>query len=224
MNGDVRRYIMRNRAVLTFVDDNQAGLAGATVVTQLRTRLQTQQTRIEELAEQQGTQGGGASSIVQSKNALLLELTGDLRDIARTARAMDIATPGTAAKFALPASFAAEAVMATARVFLANAQPMQADFVAYGLPADFFGDLQTDLDHYETAAGTQQSATQGRIGATEELEQEVGNSAKTVDALDAAVRNVFRGNKAKLAEWRHAKTIERGRLHHPPATPAAPSN
>lgn len=144
-----------------------------------------------------------------------------MRAIARTARALDITAPGTAAKFPLPASSAEAAIVNAARIYLTSAQPIQADVVAYGLPAGFWTDLQTDLEHFEERAAQTDTATQGRIGATNALDNAVAASAKSVDALDAAVRNVFRGNSAKLAEWRHAKTIERGNIHRtPPAAPA----
>lgn len=224
MSGDVRRYIARNRAALAFIEANATALQAAPVVATLQGTLTTQQNRIEELAEQQGTQGHSVSSVVQSKSALLLEVEGDLRAIARTARALEQSRPGTAAQFAMPASRAAEALVGAARVFLGNAEPLQADFVTYGLPANFWTDLQSDLAAYETTAGSQQTATQGRIGATDALDEAIAASAKSVDALDAAVRNVFRGNGPKLAEWRHAKTLERGKLHRNGKTTAPPAN
>lgn len=225
MSGDVRRYVARNRAILAFLDANTAALGAAPIVTTLHATLQTQQDQITQIAQRQGTQGDDASSVVQSKSALLLELDTDLRAISRTARAIEQTKPGTEAKFTLPTSKAAEALVSAARVFLSNAATLQADFVAYGLPANFWTDLQTDLGNYETSAGTQQTATQNRIGATDELENVISASAKTVDALDAAVRNVFRGNKSKIAEWRHAKIIERGNIHrdNPPPPPINPA-
>lgn len=213
MNLEVRRYVSRIQAVLSFLSANASSFAGVARVGQLQTQLEATLATMQGLAEQQSSDQGDVGSAVRSKSALLEAVLDDLRLIARTARAMSIETPGTEDRFRLPRSNGEDAILSTARQFATDAEPMASEFQSYGLPADFLADLQADVAAYSELQGQKDAALQSRVGAVSGLDESISQSSQIVDTLNAIVRNVLRDDSAKLAAWRTAMRLENLRAH-----------
>ncbi len=219
-----QKYLNRIGAVATWLDGNAELLKGVERVATLKTQLQTQRAAIESLALEQEQQGGGASQSVARKSELRDALSADLIDIARTARVMEQGETGIAEKFRLPDTQGEQAFLATARVFAANALPLKKEFVSYGMASDFLDDLDADVSAFATLLAEIDSATQNRISAHSGLDVALSDSSQTIDALDAIVRNVLRGNALKLSDWSRAKRLDISRAHRQtPPTPTPPS-
>lgn len=112
-----------------------------------------------------GQAGADASPATAAQEDLVDALRQDLKDIARTARAIESGTPpqiGLASRFALPDERTQRSIIAHARSVLATFPAetgLAARFIAYELPADFVADLQQDLAAWKTASRVDNSSS-----------------------------------------------------------------
>ena len=166
---------------------------------------------IEELTEAATTQTSGLSS-VQRATAERLAAREALREsmqaIARTARVMAIDTPGLENKFRLPRSGSDPALLQTARAFAADALPLKAEFLRYGMPESFLEDFKEDIADLERAMGQQNTGRGAHVSATASVETAAERGMNAVRKLDAIVRNKFRDDPATLAAWESARHVE----------------
>lgn len=111
----------------------------------------------------------------------------------------------------------------------AYAAPWRERFVRQGLPVNFLEDLAADLAAFESAGEWKATADSRRAAAGRTLEELAEQGVKTVAKIDSIVRNVFRKDERKLAEWKRAKTVVTGTTpvpanasKSPEAVPAQP--
>lgn len=221
MQMETQKSLNRIASVLAWTGEHASGLAPVARAVALKAELEEQRDEIESLATRQEQQGGDAMGSVAQKSTLLEALNADLVDIARTARIMGVGDPALPDKFRLPTSRGEQAIAAAGRLFVANATPLKSEFISYGMPANFLDDLSADLSAFESLLFSRDSATQNRMTALAQLDDAIESSARTIAALDAIVRNVFRGDKIALDEWSRAKRVEKVRAHREKPTPAA---
>jgi hypothetical protein len=112
-----------------------------------------------------------------------------------------------------------------ARAFAADAVPLTAQFTRYGLPADFLDRLGEAIEALEQAIDTQQRSKRSQVSATAALDDVIECGVNKVRQLDAVVRNTFRDDPAKLAEWENARHTRRAptTATPPPQPPATPT-
>ena len=138
------------------------------------------------------------------------ELRDILRTIARTARTVGMDDPEVRGKFRIPkGSLSDQALLSTARSFVAEATPLKDSFVAYGLSADFadvFGQKIEAFEEHSVRHNTSKSArasdNAGVAAALDELDAEV-------ERLDTIMRNTFADDPETLAAWDLARRVER---------------
>ena len=116
-----------------------------------------------------------------------------------------------------------QALLNTARAFRADADPFSAQFISVGLHADFLAHLDTDIANFEAAISAKGAGVGAQAGATGGLEEAAHKAAVALHVLGTIVKNTYRNNAAKLAEWATASHVEK---HTPvpqpkPATPPA---
>jgi hypothetical protein len=147
-----------------------------------------------------------------------------LTTIRDTARQMARTVPGLEEKFRLPRSASDQGWLAVARAFAQDAAPLKAEFVRWGLPADFLEELDAEITAYEHSIDTRAQKTGERVAATAAIDAAIERGMNAVRALDAIVRNIFRDDPAALAEWTSASHTERSpRAAHAATPPAQPS-
>jgi len=152
----------------------------------------------------------------------------DLEAISRTARAMETEIPGLEDKFEPPRADNDQLLLNAARAFKTDATPLQAQFVAHELPADFLSDLETDIDAFEAAITAQTFGVGDHVAARAAIDDSISKGMDLVRKLDAIVRNKYSNNPAALAEWTSASHTERAPRRSasaapPPPTPTPPS-
>jgi hypothetical protein len=152
---------------------------------------------------------GAASQTTMGKSLALADIRAGVRAINKTARAIAVDDPPVAELFRMPAGNNEQTLLAAARAFITNATPMQAQFVAFGLPATFLTDLQDDIDEYDAAVAARDAATDAQIAATASIETAVHNGLDALRRLRAIVQNIYHDNPAKLAAWTSASHVER---------------
>jgi hypothetical protein len=165
--------------------------------------------KVNTVAAQQVSSEEASTSGTDLKAIFFGHLHDDLIAISRTARTIAQTVPGVAAQFHLPHNLTYGNVPNIARAFATDAAPLQAQFVALELPADFIQHLNDDLDAFEGADDTQQSGDQIRGKSTAGIGQNLKPALDAARALDTIVRNKYANNPAVLAEWTIASHTER---------------
>lgn len=207
--------------VKVFMTDNSANFPAGSIGATKTTELSEVIDLLDELSGDQMSGFGEARFSFAGKNTARENLREDLSDIARTARSMNYQFPNIAEKFRMPRGNNDVQLLAAARAFLTEATPHKDDFIAYGMPADFLTDLQTDIEAFEAALGTTGSATDSHVEATAEIDEAIRRGMIVVRILNGVVKNVFRNDAGKLAAWTSASHIEKPPKRETEAEPTA---
>ncbi len=212
---DQRRYDRLTR-VQTFGRDHAADFAPTS-------KAKTHFAAIDQhLTALDAAKAGQAPARV-SKETLLDALTLDFRNIARTARAIDLTEPGFAAPYRIPDNPAETAIAthADALLTLLEDQPgdsgatttakaaLRAKFIAYELPEDFVADLRADREALRAANQHNQGETQDGVENTAAIGEILGRAAEDVQQLDAIMNNKYARQPEKLRAWQSACRVER---------------
>jgi hypothetical protein len=171
---------------------------------------QTLHDIVTQLIEQVGAQTAArrlAQSSTEVKDDGRQRLRALLEQIRDTARGMDAERPGTAALFKLT-SRTDEALIAAARAFLTNAQPLKAEFIKNELPADFLEQLQQRLTDFEQARAAQSTHMAQQVAATTAIRTLLAEGRRARQQLKPIVLNKYRNDPAKLAAWTSAGHVE----------------
>ncbi len=158
-----------------------------------------------------------------SKETLIDALRLDLKNIARTARSIELKNNGFAAPYTLPNNPAESAITTHADAVLKllennpeetedqiNAKAaLRARFVDYLLPADFVEDLRADRDAITDTNTHNQTETQSGVEDTARIGQILTQAAEDVQELDAMFSNLYTRDPAKLHAWQRASRVER---------------
>jgi len=109
------------------------------------------------------------------------------------------------------------------RAFQTDAAPFSAQLISLGLAANFLSQLGDDITVFETAITAKTGGVGAQAGATGGLEETAHKAAIALHVLDTVVRNIYKNNPTKLAEWTTASHVEK----HTPvarAKTAGPTN
>lgn len=155
---------------------------------------------------------------VLGEAALRLKLHGDLLAISTAAHSLVLlGTAGLAGLFHMPRHESDQALLNTARAFVTDAAPFQAQFVSLNLAPTFIADLTTDIGAFETALKATGSGTGKKAGTTTSLRTTIRNAGIALHVLSTIVPNTYKNDPAKLAEWVVASHVEK---HTPVPRPA----
>jgi hypothetical protein len=168
-------------------------------------------------AAQQVSGGEAAHSGTDTKAISFLWLHDDLMAISGTAITLAQTTPGLDDKFRLPHNLTYGNILPIARAFAADAAPLQADFVACEMPADFLQQLNTGITAFAGATDTQSGGKGAKAKGTTGISSNLQTAFQAVQGLDAIVRNKYRNDPVTLAEWATARHVERTPRHTKPA-------
>lgn len=155
--------------------------------------------------QNEGERRSAINRLSKAKKALVE----DLQAIARTGQSMTGEFPELVGKFKLVTPLANAELLGAARAFAGFAEPYRAKFIERNLPADFLEDLEADIVVFESALRDRITASSQRTAASRAIRSGATKGMDSVKRLDAVVRNTFRGNHAKLEEWKRAKALNR---------------
>jgi hypothetical protein len=215
---ETRRYDMFGRVQTFGLDHTADFMAGSKAKGHFTALAQI----VRDLAVERAKQGGGRAT---AKEVLLDALRLDLRDITRTARAIDRAEPGFADKFRAPGSDNPRAVLTAATVILQELEKpgVPAKFIAYELPADFVRDLKDDLAAIAAADTAMASDDQEGVASTAGVGRLIKAGTAEVAHLDAIIRNKYARKAETLRAWESASHVVRApKREKPPGGSPAP--
>lgn len=199
-----------------------ANTADFALLPEAATQFAVVQTAIDALQNHFAAQTSGErGAAVESKAVTRLAIRRKMKDFARTARALNINDAGFRRLFRIPDSNSDQSLIASAREFVEEAGKHSADFARLGIPATLADDLDDDIAALEQAINARTGAHAATVGATAGIDDEIerGMAAETV--LDAIMKNVYRNNPVKLAQWKSARHVKRtgGGTKQPTAPP-----
>jgi hypothetical protein len=102
-----------------------------------------------------------------------------------------------------------EQLIEHAESFIADAAAYQAEFALRGLTAQFFTDMAADVTEFKEIAHSQADAKRTGVGTTADVEDILEDSLDVRAELNTTIKNHYRNNPQKLAEWLTACHIER---------------
>jgi len=147
---------------------------------------------------------------VLSKVACRFNLRDDLHNISEAAHSLALlGTAGLDGKFRLPRSGGDQALLNSARAFQTDAAAFSAPFVSLGLHDDFLTHLGSDITDFETVITAKGAALGEQAGATGGLEDTANKAAIALHVLNTIVKNTYKNDPAKLAEWATASHVEK---------------
>ncbi len=219
---DRRRYEMLVR-VKQFGIDNAADFPAPSVGA---TQFDNIAGLVDNIESISADQLGGFSEAAQQFDikASIRETLRDLMSgVSRTSKSMEYAFPGIADLFAFQRNMPDADLLAKARSFIQDAAPIQADFVAYGMPASFLTDLSDAANEFDDIFNATASATADHVQATASLSDLVRQGMVGVRILDGIVKNVYNGNPGMIAAWASASHVEKApKKSSPTPTPPTP--
>jgi hypothetical protein len=222
-DSEKRRHEMLTR-VRDFGEVRAASFPDGTRGNELFADLNQVVTELDTHARDQSS-GRSAGAQGTTSRAMAREaLYEDLLAISRTARAMAFDTPGLEERFRLPrGNRNDQALLSTARAFLADADPLKADFIRNELPSDFLQDLAGDIAAFEQSIADQNRSAGARVAATTAVDSAIERGVTVVRQLDAIIRNKFRDDPSTLAAWTSASHTERAPKTTQPAQAPTPT-
>lgn len=99
-------------------------------------------------------------------------------------------------------------LIATARTFVENAEPLAARFTEYDLPPTFFSEMFVLANKLYDSMTLQTEGTEARRGSREALEEILQRLNGLIERLDAVVSNKYRDAPDRLAAWDAARRVE----------------
>ena len=215
---EVRRYDGGVR-IKEFADSNASFFPAGSVQETQVTVITDELTAIDILG---GKQAGGFAESRQQyevKDTARENMRDDMSDWSRTAKSMEYEFNGIMDKFRMPRGSRDADLINTARAFVTEAAPYQADFIRYGMPATFIADLQAKIAAFEATLGPTADAVTEHVEATAEIAAAIRRIMVARRILDGVMRNVLAANTGKLAAWVSASHIEKAPQRTPPPTP-----
>lgn len=180
------------------------------------------QTAVDAMAVFFATQTSGErAAAVEQKSVLRPAIRRKMTAYSKTARALNLDTPGFDKLFSVPDDDNDGLLLATGREFVTQATTHHAAFATLGIPAGNAADLTADLDAFEAAQDAKVTAQATTVGATAGIDDQIDAAMKAEKMLDAIMHNVYGNNPVKLAAWKTSRHVKRA-PKHAPVTPPTP--
>ncbi len=217
-DSDRRRYECFLR-IKQFGIDNTADFASIPIAVTNFGVITAEVNFLDEQGADQQEGFGDARGATETKGTARENLRDEMAEISRTARSIEYQYDGIAERFRMPRGSSDQTLLATARAFHAEALPIVADFVAYGMETKFITDLEDAADAFEATFGPQGSAIDSHVAATAEIGEAISRGMVARRILDGIVRNVYKSNTGKIAAWTSASHVEKPPKKKEPPTP-----
>jgi len=210
MNDEQRRRHERSVRVRNYCEQLTEPFApdsrGGRALASLKGNIQ----QCEELDALQSTHKQEAQQGTSRRKELRESLRAQLSAIGATARVIGKENPAVRGRFRLADSRGNDqALLSSARSFLAEATPLKSLFLEYDMPADFLQTLSATINDFEQAVNQQDTGAGGRVQSRASIDDLQTRSANDIETLNTVIRNKYRNDLARLAAWESASRLER---------------
>ncbi len=221
---DMERLILEMvLRVNNFGVENSAMIAANTIAAAKFAVIETFADQLIAMGELRTTAAQTKCSKTVQRKMYRGEVKTDLSLMAKTATAIKKVNPDFDNVFKVPHDNLNDAtLLETARAFhtAASLPAVKKLFTGFALENDFLEDLAADTAGFEAAISEQDTANRARVGANADIDGMLPEVLQAVSVLKVVVPNMFRNDRAKLAEWTSASHVEKASAK--PKTPAAP--
>ena len=162
---------------------------------------------------------GDAGSAFENKDTARENLHERMKPIADIAKVMEYEFDGIAERFKMPRNRTDQDMLATARAWIVELVPFDADFQRYGLDRNFIADLTAAADAFENSMAAPETAVAERVAATAEIGASIRRAMIAHRIVVAVMKVKYANNPGKLAAWLSASHIEKAPKRTPPPTP-----
>lgn len=216
MKDSIRRKLDKFERQEAFMIDNAAdfpaGTPGNTTAEVNRAVI----AELNSLAAAQVSGGSSAAAAIGNKDDDFDEIYAMMRNMNRAANAFEVEEPGSNLKFRLPRNRSEQNILATARAYHADSEPLEARFIEYGLDERFRNNLQTLITSIELKNAQADTSLEQRAGATGGLIDAARRGMENSRRMNAIVRIKYADSPQKLAAWTVASHLERAPKKTPP--------
>ena len=208
---DRKRNILDAAIRIGFYGDANPQLAAEVPYTiELFAANQNNILRLNQAGITSASAGGAGISGTRSKVARADEIETDIRLVAQTARLIEKRFPDFQNTFVLPrGSLTYDQIFQYTESIIADAPAHKEKFAQYALTDAFFTSLTGKVAGFRIASQEQADGKRTGVGATAEAEDAIKATLDTRKELDRAIKNHYRNNPQKLAEWLTASHIRR---------------
>lgn len=168
-------------------------------------------TRLNQAGITSVSSSGAGASGTRSKVARFNEIVADLRLAAKTGRRAEKKFSNFQNTFTLPrdGGLTYDEALERADSFIADAPASKDILEKYALNTNFWTNLGTKIAEFREAWQQQADGKRASVGATADAEAVLEDTLDNFKELDRVLKNHYRDNPQKLAEWLTASHIER---------------
>ena len=208
MNDTFRRKIEMLIRVRDFGVANSSSFAADSRAAKLFSSLSTVITELQTLSSNQASGTHSAREINTSLSLAREAVIEDLHAISLTARSLAHTAPGLENKFRRPRKIRDQELLAIARAFANDAEPLKAEFIALEMPASFLSDLEANIAALEAEMTDRHTTQNSKSAATTSMDSVLDRAVDIVQQLQAAVQNRFQTDDGLITAWRRASRTE----------------
>lgn len=219
MKDSIRRKQDKFERQDAFMVDNTADFPAGTPGNAVAVINRAVIDELNSLSATQVSRGSSAAAAIGNKDDDFDEIYSLMRNMNRAANAFDVEEPGSNLTFRLPRNRSEQNILATARAYHTDSEPLEAKFIEYGLDIKFRLDLQTLITSIEQKSAQADTSVEQRAGATGGLTNAARRGMANSRRMDAIVRIKYADNPQKLAAWTVASHLERAPKKPTPPTP-----
>ncbi len=217
-----RRRIEGLDSTQNYAANNAADFpAGSVQETQIEI-IRTELALVEGFAANQAAGRGDAGSAFENKDTARENLHERMTPIADIAKVMEYEFDGIAPRFKMPRNRTDQDMLATARAWIVELVPFDADFQRYGLDRNFIADLTAAADAFENSMAAPETAVAERVAATAEIGAAIRRAMVAHRIVVAVMKVKYANNPGKLAAWLSASHIEKAPRRTPTPLPPMP--
>ena len=210
MDDKQRRRFARGEQVRDFTPSvadsfpkNSKGAASITRINQLV-------DQITQLDASRETNRRAAKAGTSGKKEAREALRAIISTTSRTARAIGMDDPEVRDKFRVPTGNTNDqTLISTARSFLTEATPRKAQFIAYGMKADFLDDFDAKIKAFESHAEQQHTSRGARAADRAAIKASLDELDAEIERFDVIMLNTFADDARTLTAWEMAHHTER---------------
>lgn len=214
-----RRRIEGLSNTVTFATDNAADFPGGSVQETQIAAITAELALVEAATVEQAASRGEAGSAFENKDTARENLHEKMTPIADIAKVMEYEFDGIADRFKMPRNRTDQDMLATARAWVQELPPFDADFQRYGLDRNFIADLAAAADAFENSMPATSTAVTERVAATADIGASIRRAMVAHRIVVAVMKIKYANNPGKLAAWLSASHIEKAPRRTPPPTP-----
>ena len=167
--------------------------------------MQTEIQKLDDLGADKVSATSGSKDVTINRGDLRDALKDAMRDVSDMWKPMAKNYENAQNKFRMPYG-SDQLLIDTAGSFIEEAAPLEAAFIARGMPTNFIADLTAKRDAFDAVVNESDAARLERVGVNAQFPEPVRKCRAAVEDVDPIVKMTYRTNPGKLANGSPPRT------------------